>query len=61
VAQGHQASSHAHTHFGQQFFGGLRAVARQDLGDGVAEIKPAPVGPVTQALDFGDTRQALLQ
>ena len=44
VADGHDAAGDAHAHLRRQFFGGLGAILRQDLGNGVGELEPAAVG-----------------
>ncbi len=61
VAQGHEAAGDADAHFGGQLFGGLGAVRGQNLGNGMGEIEPAPVGAVSQRFDLADAGQALLE
>ena len=58
---GHQAAGDADAHLGQQLFGGLGAVAGDDLGNGVGEFETAAVGPVSQRLDLANAGQALLE
>ena len=45
----------------RQLLGGLRAVAAQDLRNGVGEFEAPAVGPVAQRFDLANARQALLQ
>jgi hypothetical protein len=61
VAQGHQAPGNADAHLRRQLFGGLRAIARQDVRNGVGELEPLSVRAVAQGLDLANARQALFE
>ena len=61
AANGFHASRHANFQFRGKLFGGLRAILRQDLRNGVREVVPLAVGAITHALDLAYPRPALAE
>ena len=56
-----QATGHADARLRRKLFGSLSAILRQDLGNGMAELEPPSIGPVSFGVQLGDSRQALLE